>query len=150
MFSVFFSLLRVSPAPPADQVRDEKENLQKHIRVKLHLEKQKEKKCYVDQPDRPTPDVGTCGKPYRDCSRYRSKKFKITHRVTESCEEDGLVIEEIHRSQLHTNILRFRKKPQRFPATFTPNSTLFHSTKRCAQVAVQPAVHPNDTALYLM
>ena len=140
----------ICPTPPANQVRDEKENLQEHIRIKLHLEKQKEKKCDVDQADGPAPDVCTSRKPNGNATRYRSEKFEIAHRVAESSEKDFIDAEKIHGSQFHTNILRFCKKPQRFPASFAADATLLHATKRSAQVAVQPAVHPNNTALYLM
>src|SRR5690606_23020641 len=46
-------------------------------------------------------------------------------------------------------ILRFSKKPQRFPSTFSSHAAVLHSTERSAKVANQPAVNPDDSAVDL-
>jgi hypothetical protein len=93
---VFFLLTGVCPPPPAQQIGNKKENLQKHIRIQLHLIKQKEKQHYIDNAQRPTPYIRFRRKKNGYRTRQRSKKLEVAHRVAEQGEKNGLVIEEVH------------------------------------------------------
>src|SRR6266567_2657658 len=96
MFLVFFRDTRMCPAIPTHQIRHEEKNLQKHIRIQLHLKKEKKEKRDIDQPNRPTPHVSTSRKPNCNCSSYCSKKFKIAHRIAKSYKENFVDAEKIH------------------------------------------------------
>ena len=47
---------------------------------------------------------------------------------------------------MNTDILCFRKESQCFLSAFPPYPTALHPTKGCAQIALEPCVHPHDAA----
>src|SRR4029453_670375 len=48
------------------------------------------------------------------------------------------------------NVFRLCKEAQRLLAAFAADAALFHSTKRNAQVAQKPAIHPNCAGVDLL
>jgi hypothetical protein len=82
------------PTPPADHVRHEEKNLQKHVGIQLYLVEKKKEKYHVNNSDRPAPDIRFCRKPNRNGSGYRSKKFDVAHLIAKSAEENFIDTEE--------------------------------------------------------
>ena len=48
-------------------------------------------------------------------------------------------------SQLNTNILLFRKKPQCLKTTFSTHTAVFYTAEWSSEVAKEPAVYPDDS-----
>src|SRR5687768_3052578 len=58
----------------------------------------------------------------------------------------GLCV-KIVTSNLHTNILLFRKKLQRLESTLPAYAAILYAAERRAKISEQPAVHPHDSGL---
>jgi hypothetical protein len=86
----------MKPPPPTHYVGHEKEHLQKHIRVKLYLVKQKKEQGNIDQPDGPAPDIGPGSQKNRYKTRNGSKELDIAHLVPPELEEDFIDVEKTH------------------------------------------------------
>ena len=103
MFAILLKCFWMRPPPPSDEVGDEVEDVQKHIRIELYLIKQKEEQHHVDQSYRPIPHDRLCGQPYRYYSSDGAEKFEIAHRVAEDFEENIIDIEEVHKDEIAIN-----------------------------------------------
>jgi hypothetical protein len=51
------------------------------------------------------------------------------------------------RLYLNADVLWFCKESERFDATFTSDTTLFHATEGSAEITIKPSVHPDDPTL---
>src|SRR5688500_1821749 len=96
MISVFLEFFWMCPSPPSYEVRHKKEDLQKHIRVQLHLIKQKEEHHDIDDPDWPAPHNCFCGQPDSDPASKRPEKLEVAHRIAENFKEYIIDVEKAH------------------------------------------------------
>ncbi|GCC52624.1 hypothetical protein SanaruYs_28610 [Chryseotalea sanaruensis] len=84
------------PTPPTCQVGHKEKSLQKHIRVKLHLVKEKEEKDNIDNTNWPTPDISPSRKPHRYTTCYRSEELDVAHGITQDGEKNIIDIKKFH------------------------------------------------------
>ncbi|MNE88609.1 hypothetical protein D3C80_1859330 [compost metagenome] len=67
------------PLPPTVELQHRVDNLQQHVRVQLHLEKNPAVQQHHDQADRPAPGVLLDGQPDSDHAEGCGKQFKPGH-----------------------------------------------------------------------